>query len=179
MHAGSRLAAFGVAALLAAAPALGWQAAAAASGAPQAASAPVGGHEAAARELVRLTDLKRLTLDASGAMIDGQVKANPAMAPYADIMRAWIVRVFQQIDFEGIVVKLYQDAFSEAELRDLIAFYHTPTGRKALTVMPELMQKGMAIGMEKAQEHTAELQELIAKRSKELEQKPGAAKPPS
>jgi hypothetical protein len=187
MHGSSRWAALGLTALLAAAPALGGQAAAV-SDAPPAASAPVGSHEAAApassheaaaRELVRITDLMRLALDAGGGMIDAQLKANSTMAPYADVMHTWLAHVLQDIDLEGIVVKLYMESFSEAELRDLIAFYRTPTGRKALTVMPQLMQKGMALGMEKAQEHTAELQQLIAKRKQELEGKPGSAKPPA
>ena len=187
MNGNLRWAALGLTALLAAAPALGGQAAAVGD-APQAVPAPVGGqaaapvssHEAAARELVRITDLMRLALDAGGGMIDAQIKTNPAMAPYADIMHTWIAHVLQDIDLQGIVVKLYMESFSEAELRDLITFYRTPTGKKALTVMPQLMQKGMTIGMEKAQEHTAELQELIAMRKQELAaDKPGATKPPS
>ncbi len=187
MNGNLRWAALGLTAFLAAAPALGGQAAAVSDPPPAApaagggheAAAPVSSHEAAARELVRITDLMRLALDAGGGMIDAQIKANSTMAPYADIMHTWIAHVLQDIDLEGIVVKLYMESFSEAELRDLIAFYRTPTGKKALTVMPQLMQKGMALGMAKAQEHSAELQDLIAKRNQELKGKSGATKPPA
>ena len=141
-------------------------------------AAAMDSHEAAARELIQLVDLKKTALSGGMAMFDAQMQANPKMARYADVMRSWVTKVFQEMDMEGAVVQLYKENFSEAELRDIIAFYRTPTGRKALTKMPELMQKGMAIGMERAQAHLGELREMIAQRDKELgEEKPGAGQP--
>jgi len=44
---------------------------------------------------------------------------------------------------EEISYPLYDKYFNEQELRDLIAFYRTPTGEKTLKVMPLLLQESM------------------------------------
>jgi len=40
-----------------------------------------------------------------------------------------------------VLVDIYKEAFSPKELRDLIAFYKTTTGQKAVDVMPGVMTK--------------------------------------
>ena len=70
------------------------------------------------------------------------------------------------------MMAIYTDAFTEAKLREVNAFYKTPTGQKAITVLPGLMQKGMAIGQKTMQEHLPELQEAIQAKLKEGEEKP-------
>jgi uncharacterized protein len=40
-------------------------------------------------------------------------------------------------------VRIYAKYFTEEEIADLIAFYQTPTGRKSMQIMPQLMSEGM------------------------------------
>lgn len=40
---------------------------------------------------------------------------------------------------ETVSLELYDKYFTEAELKDMIAFYKTPTGKKTIEVMPKLM----------------------------------------
>jgi len=47
---------------------------------------------------------------------------------------------------------LYARHFTAAELRDLLAFYRTPTGEKSLRVLPDLMSELMAGLMPRVQE---------------------------
>lgn len=51
--------------------------------------------------------------------------------------------VGRQIDFrkfqEEVSLSLYDKYFTEGELADMIAYYRTPTGQKALRLMPELL----------------------------------------
>jgi uncharacterized protein len=64
--------------------------------------------------------------------------------------------------------KLVQDAervwaaeFSEPELRDILAFYKTPTGRAMVAKMPEISrQTGLIIGR-----HAPEIQLMVAERA--------------
>jgi len=53
----------------------------------------------------------------------------------------------QRIDFgqivEQIYVPLYDKHFSEQELKDLVAFYRSPSGKKALATMPDLLKESM------------------------------------
>lgn len=55
--------------------------------------------------------------------------------------------VKQQVDFaklmEDISYSVYDKHFTEGELRDLITFYQSPTGRKSITVMPQLFADSM------------------------------------
>jgi hypothetical protein len=45
--------------------------------------------------------------------------------------------------FESVYVPLYDRHFDAAELREIVAFYRSPTGRKTLSVMPALMDEGL------------------------------------
>jgi len=47
---------------------------------------------------------------------------------------------FSQI-IEAVYPPLYDKYFSEEELRQMLAFYRTPVGRKSIEVMPSLMQE--------------------------------------
>lgn len=46
----------------------------------------------------------------------------------------------------------YEKTFSKKEIDDLISFYQTPTGAKSLRVMPQLMQEGIQLGSQWAQQ---------------------------
>ncbi|WP_269540145.1 DUF2059 domain-containing protein [Cerasicoccus fimbriatus] len=59
------------------------------------------------------------------------------------------------------MIAIYMDTFSEAELKDLIAFYKTPTGKKALQELPTLFQKGAVAGEEIAQKYLPEFQTKV------------------
>ena len=49
-------------------------------------------------------------------------------------------------ELESSIVLIYADNFTAAELRELIAFYKTPTGQKFLEKTPLVMQQTMAAG---------------------------------
>ncbi len=44
---------------------------------------------------------------------------------------------------ESMAYPLYDKYFTQSELQDLVAFYKSPTGQKAVTVMPTLMKESM------------------------------------
>ncbi|MEN3331232.1 MAG: uncharacterized protein V7641_597 [Blastocatellia bacterium] len=56
-------------------------------------------------------------------------------------------RLKQRVDIgqvvESISSSLYDKYFTEDELRDLISFYKTPTGKKTLSVMPQYFAESM------------------------------------
>ena len=57
-------------------------------------------------------------------------------------------RMSQEIDFEEILqqvyIPLYEKYFTEAELREILAFQSSVVGRKAASIMPQMVQEGMA-----------------------------------
>jgi uncharacterized protein len=55
-----------------------------------------------------------------------------------------------KIDFGGELreefVRIYAKYFSEQELKDLVAFYDSPAGKKSIEVLPHLMEEAMQAG---------------------------------
>lgn len=58
-------------------------------------------------------------------------------------------------EMEKEMVPLYSRYFTAAEMKQMAAFYRTPTGAKTLQVMPQLMPEAMAIGQRVAQPRVA------------------------
>lgn len=127
-------------------------------------------HEKTARELYRALGGAK-TAEAGAEAMMGIVTSNPELAPYQDVFRAWYKKVFAGDELEEEMAAIYMKAFTEEELKGLMAFYATPLGIKALQKFPELMKQGAEIGMSRAQKHSAELEEMIATARKEREKK--------
>jgi uncharacterized protein len=45
-----------------------------------------------------------------------------------------------------LIVPLYAERFSVAELKEVTAFYQSPTGAKFIAAQPEILQQSMALG---------------------------------
>lgn len=130
-------------------------------------------HEKAARELVRLVGAERLAREGVESMMT-MMGDYPETADYKDIIRDWYQKNFPAADLEAEMVRLYMDRFSEKELREIAAFYKTPTGRKAIDALPELMRQSATFGIQKVQVQTEELQAMIDKAREERENQPAA-----
>jgi hypothetical protein len=128
----------------------------------------ISSHEQAARDLYRLTGGVKIAEAGAEAMM-GVIRKNPELAPYEEVFRTWYRKVFASGDLESEVAKIYVGAFSEEELRGLVAFYKSPLGQKALSVLPEVTKQSAEIGIRLGQEHSAELQEMITKAKEERE----------
>ena len=126
-------------------------------------------HEESVKEMFKLMGLEQTMRGASATMIDAHIQGNPAIAPYRDVLIEWSAKYLTWETMAPPLIKLYMETFTEAETRELNAFYRTPTGKKALEKMTELMQKGAAIGMEVAKAHQTELEAMLIERQKQLE----------
>lgn len=94
---------------------------------------------------------------------------------FADrMLKAFREKVFGTINYaellEQISSELYDKYFTEDELKDLLAFYRTPTGKKTIQVMPKLatdsIQKSSEIMMPKIMNALNEVIQEEAKRIK-------------
>lgn len=52
----------------------------------------------------------------------------------------------------GQMAQIYTEEFTEAEIDQILAFYHTPVGKKMRDITPELTRKGMEVGQQWGQE---------------------------
>jgi hypothetical protein len=125
-------------------------------------------HQQAATELLKVMNLERTMMAGATAMADAMIQQNQVLGPYRDVLLKWAEKFLTWEAFGPKLVALYAESFTEAELRDMITFYKTPTGQKALALMPELMRRGAMLGGEVAKEHTQELEQMVGERAAEL-----------
>lgn len=115
------------------------------------------------------SDKYALALGASMArQITGTVKAARPDTPkrVLDIVERELVRLLvdKMGGPDGMLARMipaYAEAFSHDEIRQLLAFYQSPVGRKAVSTMPRLMAQGQRIGQEMARELGPELRERL------------------
>ncbi len=140
--------------------------------------APQGGHRRSAEEFLEVMQVEKAMTKMAAILADSMIKQNPQQADYNDVFFEWFDETMSWSKLRDRFVTIYMNAFSERELRELIAFYRTPTGRKSIESMPELMQKGAEIGNEAAMAGIADLEASIRARSAELATTPKPANLP-
>ena len=111
-----------------------------------------------AEKLLNMMNMEKLTTQSTTNMVDAMLGRLPPKAQNRDALHAFFTQYVGWAALKDDFIQIYVEAFTEKELRDLIAFYKTPTGQKAITVVPSLMQKGAQIGQSRVQEHLPELQ---------------------
>lgn len=107
----------------------------------------------AAYELIEITNANNLAstlIDTLLPVMMDQVRqSNPEISEA--FIEAFTVEFRAEVasgsaDFTDLQVALDQDDFSEEELRELVDFYRTDVGQKAVEVMPQLMNDALAAG---------------------------------
>lgn len=128
-------------------------------------------HDQAVLEFLKVVGIERTMNASANAVVQGLIQVNPPLAPYREIIVQWANKHITWKAAAPEITKIYKDAFTELELRDVIAFYRTPSGQKVLLKLPEVMQQGAAVGAKLALAHTAELEKMLVEGSKQMQEK--------
>ncbi|WP_327438534.1 DUF2059 domain-containing protein [Pseudomonas donghuensis] len=75
------------------------------------------------------------------------------------------------------MVKLYTSTFTESELKDLVAFYQSPLGKKVLEKMPQVTQQSAQLTQQKLESAVPVVNKLLADMTNELDPNAGKAAP--
>ena len=118
---------------------------------------PSPGQMAAARELLEVMRLQDVSAIGVKVALDQQIRANPMLEPYRAAMHAWGTELFASEEAKTAFATLYANAFSEADLRALIAFYRSPVGQRLASNQAKLAEKGAEIGRSLAEARQADL----------------------
>lgn len=118
-------------------------------------------HRQAAEELLVAMGMERTLEDSINSTLSMQLQQMPQLAQYEDVMRAFLYKYMSWEYLKEHIVQLYAEEFTEAELREITAFYRTETGKKLIELTPALMNKAMAIGQRAVEEHLPELQQMV------------------
>ncbi|HKP74986.1 MAG TPA: DUF2059 domain-containing protein [Longimicrobiaceae bacterium] len=118
-------------------------------------------HLAAARELLEVLHLQDVAAAGVQVALEEQIRTNPAMEPYRTVMKEWASSIFSGDEAKNAFATIYAEAFSEADLRALVAFYRTPLGQKLASSQTTLTVRGAEVGRNLATAHQADLMARI------------------
>lgn len=120
-------------------------------------------HRAVAMRLLETTGMRASYSEMLEISLQSQLKANPALAQFEAGMREFFDKY---ASFDAIAVEfaeLYMRTFDELQLRQIDAFYQTPTGKRAVKELANIMREGAKIGERNVQAHQKELIEILTK----------------
>ncbi len=118
-------------------------------------------HIRAAEELLLVMEMPEMVSEMVDMVIESQFQQIPEMAQLEDVFRNFFAKHFSWERLRNHYIQIYVEAFTEQELREIIAFYQTETGKKLLRLGPELTSKSMILGQEIVIEHMPELEQMI------------------
>ena len=147
---------------------------------PAAMAADSASHRKAVEDLLNQLNMEQVVQTSIERMVDMQVRQNPQLSTSKDTLLTFFNDTIGWGKIKDELTTIWMETFTEAELKDLITFYRTPTGQKALQMMPTLMTKGSQIGQQKIQARLPELQKLLEAQApaKDAKEEPVKGKAP-
>lgn len=127
----------------------------------QAADQPDAARKEAAMEMLLAMKMDTVMDESVRTALDQQIAANPQIAKHKQIMSDFMMKYISWAALKNDLALIYAEEFTVEELKEMTAFYKTPTGQKVSQKLPLLMAKGMQLGQSRVQENLAELQKAI------------------
>lgn len=118
-------------------------------------------HRKAAEDLLIAMKVNKQLENSIDQMLELQIKTNPGIAQVRGSMKRFFDKYMSWESLRNELIDIYVSAFTEEELKQITAFYKTPAGRKMVEKTPELMAKGMQLGVSRVQENQSELEKMI------------------
>jgi hypothetical protein len=118
--------------------------------------------------------IEQVVAGTSGLSPDQQSELREHLAGAQGFFAKFRARLPERIDFrelmQAVVMPIYDRHFDEQDLREMVAFYRTPAGRKAVSTLPQITQETMQGVAERVQPQILGLvQEIIAEEAAVLE----------
>lgn len=125
-------------------------------------------HQAAAEKLVSIISPKEIYVDNFNAIFESQVEQFRQMGindqSIDQILKAsntFANQVADDPELAARLILIYQEAYTEEELKELKAFYETPIGKKTLEVMPRITQQEAIISQQIAVKYQPQFQKAV------------------
>ena len=129
-------------------------------------------HRAAIEELFTAMGAERDMTTGVEAEIHAAVTRQPGLAEYEPLMLAHARRYLRWADLKEEFVRVYARTYTEAEARQLAAFYRTPVGQKSLRAQAQILSEVRRITQERLRPHAKELSDAIVARSRARQSAP-------
>jgi hypothetical protein len=118
-------------------------------------------HRKAAEELLTVTNAENNLQEIAEQLIDSLLQQNPQLAPHRDVLQTFMTKYLGWESLKEDMITIYAKEFTEDELKELTAFYHTPVGKKAIEKLPQLVHTGAQLGITRIQANRAELLRIL------------------
>lgn len=125
-------------------------------------------HLKVTEDLLMEMNIKQTLNQSIDIMLQTVIQQNPTLQVYQDVIQEFMAKHMSWEKLKSRYIAMYADEFTEAELKDILAFYRTATGKKLTSLTPTLLRKGSELGQEVIQENLPELQAIVEKRAREL-----------
>jgi hypothetical protein len=125
--------------------------------------------EKEAEKLLDMVGTQAVMEQSMSQMLDIQLQQNPALAPYKGVMMEFLNENMSYESLKPELIKMYSEAFTSSELREINAFYLTDVGKKSIEKMPKLMMQGGQLGATRVQENINDLQAMIQAESERIQ----------
>ena len=125
--------------------------------------------EKEAEKLLNIMGMDQALEQSISQMLDVQLQQNPALAPYKGVMLEFFAKHMSYESLKPAMLKMYSEAFTADELKEINSFYATDVGKKTIQKMPTLMAQGGQIGAARVQENIGELQTMIEAESERIQ----------
>ena len=87
-------------------------------------------------------------------------------AKFIEVMKVFLTKYCSWDALKSDLFVMYAREFTEAELKQLTAFYKSPVGIKLAQKQPLILQTSMALGQKATVDHQAELQQMMTEAMK-------------
>lgn len=136
---------------------------------------PSAGEAAAVRDLLEASRTRENFIKAMelGMEQGGMGELTPGVR---QVLREFMEENFRYEDLEPEFIRVYAQAFTEQELRDLAAFYRTPLGQRVVETLPEITAASQRIAMERMQTLMPQLMQAVMEAMQAEEQGSGTPK---
>jgi len=127
-------------------------------------------HRQAVKKLFELTDMQKKIDESVDNVLAIQLAQSPGLREYETTVREFLERNIGWQSLEDALTDMYLQEFTEEELKEMNAFYSSPTGKKVIERLPVLVQQRNQLASKRLQENIGELQDAINARREQQEQ---------
>ena len=127
-------------------------------------------HRAAVGELFELTHMQQKIDESVDNVLALQLSQSPELREHETVVREFLERHIGWNSLEDALTGMYLEAFTEQEVNEMNAFYRSPTGRKVIERLPQLVQQRNQLASKRLQENIGELRYEIEARQKKQAQ---------
>lgn len=122
-----------------------------------------------ALELADLIGGKAQYQQLSHQVLGDMIRKQPAMARYQGVVQSWAREYLTWDRFRAELAQTYHSHFSNREIRDMVLFFRTPSGRKYVRYKPLLQEEMVRIGQRLAHEQQPRLIRMLREAGAKVE----------